>query len=64
MVMAIDLKAFGRVPKTGDVWMGNLFRCVGKDPDRGYLAYNPTETAVPSFHVPDKFVAFEFRKTT
>src|SRR5215203_2828230 len=58
MVMAIDLKAFGRTPKAGDIWLGNIFRCIGKDPDRGYLAYNPTETDVPSFHVPEKFVTF------
>ena len=61
MVMAVDFKAFGRSPKAGDVWLGNLFRCVGKDPDRGYLAYNATETGIPSFHVPEKFVKFEFK---
>ena len=62
MAMVIDFKAFGRTPKAGDAWLGNLFRCVGKDPNRGYLAFNPTETPEPSFHVPEKFVEFEFRK--
>jgi hypothetical protein len=61
-VMQVPFKAFGKRPSAGDVWLGNLFRCVGKDPDRGYLAYNPTETTVANFHVPEKFVGFEFRK--
>lgn len=47
-------------PKPGDVWLGNLFRCVGKDPGRGYLAWSPTLTEVPNFHVPERFGEFEF----
>lgn len=64
VVMAIKIpwKAFGETPKAGDVWLGNLFRCVGKDPDRGYLAWQPTMTETPSFHVPEKFGEFEFIK--
>lgn len=62
VVMAIKIpwSAFGRTPKAGDVWMGNLLRCVGKDPDRGYLAWQPTLTKEPAFHVPEKFGEFEF----
>lgn len=62
IVMAIKIpwKAFGKAPKSGDVWLGNLFRCVGKDPTRGYLAWQPTKTAKPNFHVPSKFGQFEF----
>lgn len=56
----IDWKAFGKAPKRGDVWAGNLFRCVGKDPDRGYLAWRPTMTEIPAFHVPSKFGEFVF----
>lgn len=62
LVMRIDWKAFGRTPKPGDRWRGNLFRCVGKDPDRGYLAWQPTLTKNPSFHVPEKFGQFLFVK--
>lgn len=64
VVMAIRIawKAFGRAPKAGDIWLGNLFRCVGKDPTRGYLAWQPTMTETPSFHVPDKFGELEFLK--
>lgn len=64
IVMAIKVgwNAFGKTPKAGEIWLGNLFRCVGKDPTRGYLAWSPTETEEPSFHVPEKFGEFEFTK--
>ena len=62
MAMRIPWTAFGVEPKAGDVWAGNLFRCVGKDPTRGYLAWSPTMTAQANFHVPEKFGKFEFTK--
>lgn len=62
MAIKVEWKAFVRTPKSGDIWLGNLFRCVGKDPDRGYLAWRPTETETPDFHVPEKFGEFEFKK--
>ena len=42
-------------PQTGERWRVNLFRCVGKDPNRGYLAWQATRTPQPSFHVPQVF---------
>lgn len=42
-------------PQAGERWRINLFRCVGKDPDRGYVAWQPTMTPKPSFHVPQVF---------
>jgi hypothetical protein len=42
-------------PQKGERWRANLFRCVGKDPDRGYLSWQPTKTPEPSFHVPQVF---------
>ena len=42
-------------PQRGERWRVNLFRCVGKDPDRGYLAWRPTKTPKPGFHVPQVF---------
>jgi len=42
-------------PQTGERWRVNLFRCVGSDPDRGYLAWQPTRTPQPNFHVPQVF---------
>jgi hypothetical protein len=60
MSIKIPWTAFGRKPDSGDVWLGNIFRCVGKEPDRGYLAWQPTFTEKPSFHVPKKFGEFVF----
>ena len=62
VVVRIEWRAFGRTPKAGDTWRGNLFRCVGRDPDRGYLAWQPTLTRQPSFHVPERFGQFLFVK--
>lgn len=42
-------------PQKGERWRVNLFRCVGKDPNRGYLAWQPTKTPQPNFHVPQVF---------
>ena len=62
MAIKIEWKAFGKAPKTGDVWLGNIFRCIGAGETRGYLAWSPTLTKGPNFHVPDKFGEFEFVK--
>ena len=64
IVMAIKVpwEAFGARPGIGDVWLGNLFRCVGTGSTRGYLAWQPTETETPNFHVPEKFGEFLFEK--
>ena len=60
MAIKIPFASLGKTPKAGDVWLGNLFRCVGKDPTRSYPAWQPTMTKEPAFHVPEKFGQFEF----
>lgn len=62
MAIRIPWTAFGKTPKAGDIWLGNLFRCVGKDSTRGYLSWQATKTKKPNFHVPSKFGEFEFVK--
>lgn len=53
--------AFGRKPQAGERWRGNLFRCVGPvGAERGYLAWRPTHTPQPNFHVPQAFGWLEF----
>jgi len=42
-------------PQRNERWRVNLFRCVGKDPGRGYLAWQPTRTKEAAFHVPQVF---------
>jgi cellulose/xylan binding protein with CBM9 domain len=41
-------------PQRGDAWRVNLFRCVGTGNER-YLAWRPTYTSEPNFHVPEVF---------
>jgi len=62
MAMKIPWKAFGKKPSVGDVWLGNLFRQVGSGETRGYMAWSPTMTKGPQFHVPEKFGEFAFVK--
>jgi alpha-galactosidase len=47
-------------PQGGEIWLANLFRCVGPEsPDR-YLAWRPTRTPEPNFHVPEAFGQLRF----
>jgi hypothetical protein len=57
LAMRVPWEAFGgaEVPRAGERWRLNLFRCVGADPTRGYLAWQPTHATEPNFHVPEKF---------
>ena len=48
-------------PSPDDVWLINLFRCVGPEaPDR-YLAWRPTHRPEPNFHVPEAFGQLAFK---
>lgn len=58
----VGWKAFRVTPKAGDVWLGNILRAGGREPERWYLAWSPTLTETPNFHVPEKFGEFEFVK--
>ena len=42
-------------PQRDERWRVNLFRCIGKDPGRGYLTWQPTSTKEANFHVPQVF---------
>ena len=46
-------------PQRGDAWRCNLFRCVGTGNER-YLAWQPTRTPEPYFHVPEVFGRLDF----
>jgi len=48
-------------PQKDERWRVNLFRCIGKDPGRGYLAWQPTRTKEANFHVPQVFGWLVFR---
>lgn len=58
--MAIPWSASIPKPNPGKQWLVNLFRCVGPEaPDR-YLAWRPTKTPEPNFHVPEAFGPLDF----
>ncbi len=42
-------------PVAGEVWRMNLCRVAGEEPAREYLAWRPTLTPRPDFHVPASF---------
>jgi len=42
-------------PLVGEAWRLNLYRMAGEEPEREYLAWCPTFTAVPDFHIPSAF---------
>jgi alpha-galactosidase len=48
-------------PQRSERWRVNLFRCIGADPNRGYLAWQPTLTKEANFHVPAVFGWLEFK---
>lgn len=64
MLMRVAWKAFGTTrPQVRDEWRANFLRCVGVDTAndvRGYLAWQPTFTATPDFHVPQAFGRLRF----
>lgn len=57
IIIAIRIPWGDRIhkPQRGERWRVNLFRCVGRSEDRGYLAWQPTHTEQPNFHVPEAF---------
>ncbi|HEX8163669.1 MAG TPA: carbohydrate-binding family 9-like protein [Pyrinomonadaceae bacterium] len=62
LALRVPWPAFGCAPRPGERWRANLFRCVGKDPTRGYVAWQPTHAPEPSFHVPEKFGYVRFTR--
>lgn len=59
IIMRIPWGESIRKPKRGDWWRVNLFRCVGTGNER-YLAWLPTHTPEPNFHVPEAFGNLHF----
>jgi alpha-galactosidase len=47
-------------PRAGEKWRINFFRCIGSGAERGYLAWQPTLTDAPNFHVPEMFGWLQF----
>ena len=47
-------------PEKGDEWRANVFRCVGPEAPERYLAWRPTRTPEPNYHVPEVFGLLRF----
>ena len=62
IAMRVPWEALGRAPQAHEQWRANLFRCVGAGPTRGYLAWRPTHTEEPDFHVPSAFGEIKFER--
>jgi alpha-galactosidase len=62
VLVTIEIPWSNRIPKPrmGDQWRANLFRCVGPDEQTRYLAWRPTGTVEPNFHVPAAFGVLRF----
>jgi hypothetical protein len=58
--MRIPWNDWSHKPQRGETWRINLFRCVGRGEERGYLAWQPTHTGQPNFHVPQAFGWLKF----
>lgn len=61
IAMRVPWEPLGRTPQEGERWRTNLFRCVGAGEERGYLAWRPTRTVQPNFHVPQAFGWLRFK---
>lgn len=60
--LRVPFTAFGGAPRSGETWRANLFRIGRVGGVRHFLAFAPTGTPQPDFHVPDAFVALRFER--
>jgi len=58
--LAIPLAALTANFDPGAIWRANFYRIEGKKEPRTYLAWNPTHTPEPNFHVPSAFGHLRF----
>ena len=63
IALRLPWHALGLTPQTNALYRANLFRCVGTGATRGYLAWQPTHTPEPLFHVPEAFGCIELQET-
>lgn len=60
--LAIPLKALTPQFDPGKQWRANFYRVEGSKEPRSYLAWSPTNTPEPNFHVPARFGILRFQK--
>jgi alpha-galactosidase len=60
--LAIPMKALAAPFDPSKVWRANFYRVEGKKEPRSYLAWQPTRTPQPNFHVPAAFGRLRFAR--
>jgi alpha-galactosidase len=58
--LAIPMKSLTSHFDPAAVWRANFYRVEGSREPRSYLAWQPTGTPQPNFHVPSKFGMLRF----
>jgi len=58
--MAIPLQALTPEFNPQAIWRTNFYRVEGMEEPRTYLAWQPTRTSQPNFHVPSAFGKLRF----
>lgn len=59
-VLAIPMKSLTQHFDPATPWRVNFYRCEGANPQRTYLAWRPTYSSRPNFHVPESFGKLRF----
>lgn len=60
--LAIPMNALTKQFDPDKIWRANFFRVEGAKEPRTYMAWRPTNTAKPNFHVPSAFGRLRFSK--
>jgi alpha-galactosidase len=58
--LAIPMRALTSQFDPSKIWRANFYRIEGSKEPRTYLAWQPTHTATPNFHVPSAFGSLRF----
>jgi len=58
--LAIPLASLAASVSPGAIWRANFYRVEGRQEPRQYLAWRPTHTPQPNFHVPRSFGVLRF----
>jgi len=58
--LAIPMKALTAHFDPAAVWRANFYRIEGSKEPRFYMAWQPTRTSTPNFHVPSAFGKLRF----
>jgi len=60
--LAIPISSLTKQFDPGKIWRVNFYRVEGRNEPRAYLAWQPTRTPLPNFHVPAAFGNLRFAR--